>query len=264
MKELSSWKTKEYYLKAKEGSLEFSHPGMKILQRYINKNDVYKILDIGCGEGTRLAGLINKNKEKEGRGIDISNTAIQMAKKNYPYLNFIKSDLENIPFKNDTFDLCYSAYVLEHLDNPEKLLEEARRLLKSNGVLILIAPNYGSPNRSSPCYKGSRIKKLVFGYIKDLLKIFSNNKLDWNKVTPISSKKKYEIDWDCQTEPYLGSLINYLKKKGFNILEYSSCWEEESNRSSMVQKVIYLLARIKIYPFYYWGPHFVVVARKIK
>lgn len=263
MKKLSSWETKEYYSKAKEGSLCFSHPGMKIIQRYINSK-IGKILDIGCGEGTRLAYLLNNNKEKEGYGIDISETAILLAKKNYPYLKFIKSDIESIPFKSNTFDLCYSAYVLEHLDNPEKLLREVKRLLKSNGLLVLIAPNYGSPNRSSPCYKGSRIKKLVFGYISDLLRIFLNKKLDWNKVTPISSKKKYEIDWDCQNEPYLGSSINYLKKNGFNILEYSSCWEEESSRSSMLQKVCYLLARIKIYPFYYWGPHFVVVAKKIK
>jgi len=263
MKELSIWKSKEYYTKAKEGSMDYSHPGMKILQKYID-GKVSKILDIGCGEGTRLARLINKNITKKGYGIDISNTAILMAKKNYPYLKFLKSDIGNISFNNDTFDLCYSAYVLEHLENPERLLKEAKRLLKLNGVLVLIAPNYGSPNRSSPCYKSSRIKKLIFGYINDLLRIFSKtNKLDWNKVIPISSKKKYEIDWDCQTEPYLGSLVNYLKKNNFNILEYSSCWGEESGRSSFVQKVSYLLSRINIFPFYYWGPHFVVVARKI-
>ena len=60
MKELSIWKSKEYYTKAKEGSMDYSHPGMKILQKYID-GKVSKILDIGCGEGTRLARLINKN-----------------------------------------------------------------------------------------------------------------------------------------------------------------------------------------------------------
>lgn len=263
MKKLSSWETKEYYSKAKEGSLDFSHLGMKILQKYINSSNALKVLDIGCGEGTRLAGLIKNNKNKEGCGIDISKTAIQLAKTNYPYLKFIKSDIEKIPFKDNSFDLIYSAYVLEHLDNPEKLLIEAKRLLKSNGTLILIAPNYGSPNRSSPCYKGSRINKLVFGYINNLLIIFSNNQLNWNKVTPIFTKNKYEIDWDCQIEPYLGSLINYSKKNGFKVLKYSSCWEEENKESSIIQRIVFFLASLNIYPFNYWGPHFVLVLKKI-
>jgi ubiquinone/menaquinone biosynthesis C-methylase UbiE len=264
MQKLSSWETKEYYSKAKEGSLDFSHPGMKILQEYINSANGIKVLDIGCGEGTRLAGLIKNNKIIEGCGIDISDTAIELAKKNYPYLKFINSDIEKISYKDKTFDLIYSAYVLEHLNNPEKLLKEAKRLLKSNGILILIAPNYGSPNRSSPCYIGLRINKLVIGYIKDLLRIFSNKeKLDWNNVKPISTKDKYKIDWDCQTEPYLGSLISYLKENGFKMLEYSSCWEEENENCSILQKVIFTLSKLKLYPFNYWGPHFVLVVRKI-
>jgi ubiquinone/menaquinone biosynthesis C-methylase UbiE len=266
MKKLSSWETKEYYLKAKEGSLDLSHPGMKVLQKYINNSSVNKILDIGCGEGTRLVSLVKKtSKDKEAYGVDISETAIKLAKSNYPNLNFIKSDIEKVPFKGKIFDLIYSAYVLEHLNNPRKLLEEAKRLLRSNGVIILIAPNYGSPNRSSPCFKGSRISKLVIGYTRDLLRILSNeDNLDWNRVKPISTKDKYEIDWDCRIEPYLGSLISYLKKDSFRILEYSSCWEEESKNSSILQKTVTFLANLKIYPFKYWGPHFVLVARKIR
>jgi len=265
MNKLLTWETQEYYTKAKEGSLRSSHPGMKILQKYVENNNITNVLDIGCGEGTRLASLIKKkDRNKKGYGVDISNIAISLAKKNYSYLNFQKSDIEKIPFEENSFDLIYSAYVLEHLSKPEILLKEAKRLLKTNGVMVLIAPNYGSPNRSSPCFKGSRIKKIVKGYVDDFLRVFSNKlELNWNKVKPISSKKKYEIDWDCQIEPYVGSLVNYLKKNGFNILEYSTCWEEERKHSSILQKIIYIYAKLGLYPFNYWGPHFVVAARKL-
>ncbi len=265
MKKLSSWETKEYYLKAKKGSSDISHFGIKVLKKYVNKEFVNKVLDIGCGEGTRLSYLINEsNGIKKGFGIDISKTAILLAKKNYPYLEFIKSDIEKIPFKNNSFDFIYSAYVLEHVSNPEKLISESRRLLKKNATLILIAPNYGSPNRSSPCFTRSRSKKIIEGYLDDLFRLFTRkNTLNWNKVKPIASKRKYKIDWDCQTEPYLGSLISYLKKSGFKILEYSSCWEEESKDSSLLQKVVFSLSKLKLYPFIYWGPHLVLVARKI-
>lgn len=265
MNKLSSWESNKYYSIAKKGSEDLSHTGMVILNNYLNKAFVNsKVLDVGCGEGTRLANLINKNKKIRGYGIDISSMAIRLAKKRYPHLEFIQSDVEDVSLGIKNFDYIYSAYVLEHLKKPEKMIKECLKLLKSNGTLILIAPNYGSPNRSSPCYKGSRIYKLFFGYIKDLLRILSNkDKLNWNKVRPIFTKNKYEIDWDCQTEPYLGSLISYLKERGFKILEYSSCWKEESKNNSLLQRVIYFLSKLKLYPFNYWGPHFVLVARKI-
>lgn len=51
---------------------------------------------------------------------------------------------EALPFADETFDLVYSSNVLEHVDDPEKTLDEALRVLKPGGLLLCVVPNYGS------------------------------------------------------------------------------------------------------------------------
>lgn len=70
------WIKEEYYQIAKEGLRESNHEGMRVLKNYASKVD--SILDLGCGEGTRLSLL---SKEIDLTGVDISETAIKMAKK---------------------------------------------------------------------------------------------------------------------------------------------------------------------------------------
>ena len=151
------WEKDSYYRFAQEGSFNISHPGMRILKNLSKRTE--KILDLGCGEGTRLNYLVGKNKK--GIGIDISRTAINLARKKYSNLKFVQADLEKIPLKNDSFDLAYSAFVLEHISDPDKVLNEGIRVIQKGGYFVLIAPNYGSPNRSSPPFRGSRLKKLI-------------------------------------------------------------------------------------------------------
>lgn len=255
-----TWNRDDYYLLAGKGSLDVEHPGMKILKKI--SLGVKNILDLGCGEGTRLNFLSSKGVHLTG--IDISSKAINIAKKKFPGINFLNADLDNVPLKDESFDLIYSAYVLEHLSNPEKVISKAIRLLSSRGRLVLIAPNYGAPNRSSPCFRGSRLKKLVVGIMKDFLTLFVNMRdLDWQKVEPISIKGgKYHLDWDTTIEPYIGSLIDYFKSKGLSIEHFSSCWSNELPNAKIHQVIFRYLAKIKIFPFYLWGPHLIVVARK--
>lgn len=254
------WRSDVYYQMAKRGSLDTNHPGMKILLHLAigAKN----ILDLGCGEGTRLS-IVTEGKNK-GVGIDISSKAIDWGKKNFPRLNFMQGDLEKIPLKDKTFDLVYSAYVLEHLSNPTKVLSEAIRLISEGGFLVLIAPNYGAPNRCSPPFRGSRLMKFINGLLKDLSSLFNfRQRLDWTQVKPIGDEKHYDIDWDTAIEPYIGSLLIFLKKKNMKIIEFNSCWSEELKAAKIHQKTFRFLGELGLYPFLMWGPHLVVVAQKV-
>jgi len=252
--EKTIWRSDVYYQMAKKGSQDNGHPGMVLLKSIAKKSE--KILDFGCGEGTRLNWAAQH--KKESLGLDISQKGIELARKKYPKLNFKKADLEKVPLKDESFDLVYSAYVLEHLQSPEKVLKEALRLLKPNGYLLLIAPNYGAPNRCSPPFKGSRQKKLIRGFINDFAK---QDQLNWNKVTPISTNGKYDVDWDTTIEPYIGSLINFLKYHNFKIIQANSCWSQELPNAKPHQKLFRFLGEKSIYPFKYWGPHLVVLAK---
>lgn len=255
------WESDVYYEKAKESSSTFDYPGMKILKKYsLNCNN---ILDLGCGDGTRLNYLLKNNKKCVG--VDISKKAISLAQKQYPKCNFRIASLENLPFKDNSFDLVYSAFVIEHLQNPEKVIKEAIRVLKSNGIIVLMAPNYGAPNRISPPAKYPRLKKICFGFLNDLIRLFFQNKyLNWRKVTPkiLKNNKDYEIDCDSTIEPYIGDLITFLKNKKLKIIMASSLWSEETKNGSVLGSILKLFGRARIYPFKYWGPHLLIVAKK--
>jgi ubiquinone/menaquinone biosynthesis C-methylase UbiE len=255
----SFWEKENYYEIAKKGSLGEDHPGMKILKQIVKSSK--NILDLGCGEGTRLHLLVRKGAW--GTGIDISRVAINIAKKRYPDLKFICGDINNLPFSKDSFDLVYSAFTLEHLDQPKECIKEAIRVTKKDGNLVLIAPNYGAPNRSSPPFKGSRLTKLIKGFIKDIYRsVDERSSFDWEFVEPIKDSN-YEIDYDTTVEPYIGSLISFIKGSGMHIKYFSSCWDEELPTPSIIQRTFSFLGKINIYPFKYWGPHFVLVAKKI-
>jgi ubiquinone/menaquinone biosynthesis C-methylase UbiE len=51
---------------------------------------------------------------------------------------------EKIPFEDNVFDIVYSSNVLEHVQDPPKVLAEAVRVLKPGGVMVCVVPNYGS------------------------------------------------------------------------------------------------------------------------
>lgn len=243
-----------YYQVAKQASLRIdNHPGLVFVKNQcINRK---KILDVGCGEGSRLEILTSKYNEKYG--IDLSKDAIKLAKKNYPRSNFRVANAEKIPFSDGMFDLVFSAFTIEHTVNPEKIIEEMLRVVSDGGLVIIIAPNYGAPNRRSPNSIESPIIKMFKGLFLDFS---TNNELNWMKVVP---KKIYnQIDDDTTIEPYVYSLVKYLIKNGYSVNSSSSLWELEEFSLNPRKLITNILGRLKIFPFKYWGPQLFVVINK--
>jgi len=106
----------------------------KLLQKFAHG----KILDLGCGKGQAISKFRNCQKF----GIDISKNSIQIAKQEYTKINFQVSSVYKLPFKDNFFDFVYSLDVIEHLEHPEKMLIETKRILKPNGIFIIQTPNY--------------------------------------------------------------------------------------------------------------------------
>jgi len=249
------WGSSQYYKMAEKGSEDINHPGMKLLLELAMSSK--SVLDLGCGEGTRLHLVTTADNKRVG--LDISKRAVETARKKYPGIRFIKRSLKEIPFKTNQFDLVYSAYVLEHLIGVKKSLEEAIRVTKKH--LVIICPNYGSPNRASPNFTGSRISKLLKGFLTD----FTDHDIEeWNKVKPQKglTETNYSMDDDTTVEPYIHTLLNFLIKKKLKIIYWDTCWDYELPGAFLHQKIFRQFARINIFPFKYWGPHIVVHAVK--
>jgi len=92
-------------------------------------------LDVGCGAGHFLNCLPSEMKKF---GTDISKASEKLMKKNK--INFCLCDItKKIPFK-EKFDIITAFDVFEHLEKPEKALENVGKMLYTSGILVVEIP----------------------------------------------------------------------------------------------------------------------------
>jgi len=95
-------------------------------------------LEIGVGTGMALDIL--KTTSRNLVGIDISWQMLQKAfekTKADPQTHLVLADGENLPFRKNTISIIMGMTVIEFMSNPLVLLHEVRRVLYSDGKLIL-------------------------------------------------------------------------------------------------------------------------------
>ncbi len=108
-----------------------------------------KVLEIGCGVGAQTVIICKQNPSIELVSIDISEHSIRIAEKRcreagIKNVNFIRTDLFNMPFLPESFDYVFVCFVLEHLADPGKVLQIIKKVLKPDGNCILIEGDHGS------------------------------------------------------------------------------------------------------------------------
>ena len=98
-----------------------------------------KSLDIGCNNGS-LAYLLNM-KGFEVIGLDVGDKLLAKCVENVPEGKFIKAFADQeIPFPSNHFQIVTALEVLEHVQNPEKMVQEMVRVLKPGGKLMATVP----------------------------------------------------------------------------------------------------------------------------
>lgn len=86
------------------------------------------ILDVGCGDGYLCNTFFKKGIAQTIVGEDLSVDRLHFAKKNFEGCKFVASEITNLPFKSNFFDIVSAVQVLEHLDTPLKALHELQRV----------------------------------------------------------------------------------------------------------------------------------------
>lgn len=97
------------------------------------------ILDVGCGEGF-LTERYKKIASPPGSlvtGADLSVEIVKSGKEEFTQLPFLAASVYELPFAENEFDLVMVNELLEHVDNPEKALQEIYRVTCDN-VLISV------------------------------------------------------------------------------------------------------------------------------
>jgi ubiquinone/menaquinone biosynthesis C-methylase UbiE len=103
----------------------------------INLSDCEKVLEVGCGTGGQSEILLRRFPDMKLTGIDLNEKQFQVAQKTLDGLAYAKGrydlkimDAHNLEFPEKSFDGAFLCWVLEHVPEPIKVLNEVRRVLR--------------------------------------------------------------------------------------------------------------------------------------
>lgn len=191
--------------------------------RYLNIRNKYKlvkkyqhpanVLDIGSGTGELLDYF--KNQGWTTTGIEPNEDARNFAIDKYG-LNILNEErIEQL--EAHSFDLIMMWHVLEHVSELNKRLEQIKKLLKHNGIIVIAVPNIDSPdfNYYKEYWAGLDVPRHLYHFSKKSIEHFFNrHSIRLIQVHPMKLDAYYT---SLLSEKYKGGKLNYLKalQKGF-------------------------------------------------
>lgn len=199
---------------------------LKIISKYKKTG---KILDYGCGDGSFLKFMKNNNYSiigYEPNSKALNNAIYKIGKENT--INSL-NDIEN-----NSIDIITLWHVLEHISNPEKILNELKNKLKKNGILIIALPNYKSYD--AKYYKENwaawDVPRHIYHYSKEgAINFFNLNQFDVIHTYPLPFDSFYislisenysKNYFSLLRFPFIGILSNIkaLKNENYSSLIY--------------------------------------------
>ena len=143
----------------------------------------YALLDTGCGRGEMLNAFGHLGLECSGCDIEV------------PPAGSTECDVEEVdlarspfPYRDESFDVVFSKSVLEHIWEPAKYLSEVQRVLRADGILIILTPAwesqimifYEDPTHLHP-YTATGLEALLqlSGFRDVQVELFSHHQLIW-------------------------------------------------------------------------------------
>ncbi len=114
-------------------------PGVVDFKGYRNK----KILEVGCGVGIDLVRFARGGAAVHG--IDLAEQSVNLARKYFEHENLSASlnlgNGEALQFDDNSFDMVYAHGVIQYTADPQKMVDELRRVVRPDGQVIMMVYN---------------------------------------------------------------------------------------------------------------------------
>lgn len=220
-----------------------------------------EILEVACGSGQGLGHLAKKATKVVGG--DVDENVLKYAQKQYKDRKNIELtlfDAHKIPFNDNSFDVVIIFEAIYYLKNFKKFLEETKRVLRKNGLLIISTANksWSDFNKSAFSYKYYTVPELF-----DILKENDFKDINFFGDSPVSEKgikdkiisliKKTAVKLNLIPKSmkgksffkriFLGKLINLPNEITENMIEYIPPKPISSEKICKNYKIIFVTAR---------------------
>jgi SAM-dependent methyltransferase len=187
--------TGERFLPGTRGTAEVAYDHIaryRLAECYVQGKEA---IDLGCGAGYGTYSLARFATRI--LGVDFSEEAVAYATwcNEAPGLRYEVEDVTALPYPGGSFDTAVSFEVIEHLERPEALVEEARRLLEEDGVFVVSTPdkqtysndrNSVNPHHSNEMYP-LEFRELLEHHFRHV-QIYRQGALAGSIITPDSAE----------------------------------------------------------------------------
>jgi len=112
----------------------------------LKNNEKLNLLNLGGGLG-QTSEIISSLK------FNVFNLDIGVINENEKNKKFDLNSQDQLPYKENYFDFVLCSEVIEHIENPWKLLRDITKILKKNGFIIITTPNVQSKKSKKLFYK---------------------------------------------------------------------------------------------------------------
>lgn len=189
------------------------------INNFVGKEDAESVLELGCGVGRLIGDIAISFPNSNCWGIDYSYQMLRQAYRLYksdedveinftkkgkriskvsgkkiPNLHFGLAKAEELPFEDQQFDIVFSSFLVDRVEDPILVLQESIRVLKPSGKLLIVTPlNFNKASHWDDYYPVEKFASKVVGSV-DLKMIELNQEI--KVIEPLDIHGNY-LHWNC-------------------------------------------------------------------